>query len=789
MRQVFSPLPALLLAVFPLTAQAKSNPAHEHLRATIAITQAESDTLVPKVFRIPAQPLPDALHEFIRQSGMQVRAEGELPSVHSPGVIGRFTAPEALRRMVAGTGFSAEVVDAQTLALRPVSGAYELEPVEVVAPRPTSDAVISTATRTPTPLRDVPQAVTVVSQTLIADQAMLGLADVTRNVPGATMGQGEGNRDQLTMRGNNSTSTFFVDGMRDDVQYFRDLYNVERVEALMGPNALIFGRGTGGGVINRVSKEADWTPVRELTLQGGSYEARRGLVDVGQVVSEDVAFRFNGMYENSDRFRYDVNLERYGINPTMTFVLGERTRVTANYEHFSDYRTADRGIPSFEGGPVDTDPRLFFGDPVQSWSDASINVGTAALEHELSSTVQFRTRLLFGDYNKMYQNVFPGAVDSTGTTVELSGYNNRNDRNNLISQTDLIWRATTGRVNHTLLAGLELSRQVTHNLRNTGYFDNVTTTVTAPLEDPTISHPITFRPSETDANNRVLARTAGVYLQDQVTLTPHLQLIAGARLERFNLDFHNKRNGEDLERTDDLLSPRAGVVVKPVEPLSLYGSYSVSYLPSSGDQFSSLNATTETLEPEKFENYELGAKFDVARGVALTGAVYQLDRENTSAPDPVDPSRTVQTGSQRTRGIELGATGNVTSSWQVAAAYALQDAEITSRTSQAEPGAKVPVVPENTLSLWNRYQLHRQWGVGLGFTYQDDMFASIDNEVTLPSFTRFDAGVFFTLNDHLRGQINVENLFDEEYFSTSHNNNNISPGSPRAVRASMTAGF
>jgi catecholate siderophore receptor len=789
MRLVCLPLPALLLAFLPLAAHATSAPADEHPSATIVLIQAESDTLLPRVFRIPAQPLPDALQEFIRQSGMQVRAEGEVPAVHSPGVIGRFTAPEALRRMVAGTGLRAEVVDAETLALRPVSGAYELEPVEVVAPGATSDAVISTATRTPTPLRDVPQAVTVVGQSLIADQAMLGLADVTRNVPGVTMGQGEGNRDQLTMRGNNSTSTFFVDGMRDDVQYFRDLYNVERVEALKGPNALIFGRGTGGGVINRVSKEADWTPVRELTLQGGSYDARRGAVDVGQVVSENVAFRFNGMYENSDRFRYDVNLERYGINPTMTFVVGERTRITANYEHFSDYRTADRGVPSFEGGPVDTDIRLFFGDPVQSWSDASINVGSAALEHELSSTVQVRTRLMFGDYNKMYQNVFPGPVDSTGTTVSLSGYNNRNDRDNLISQTDLTWRATTGSVSHTLLAGLELGRQLSHNLRNTGYFDNVATTVSAPLDDPTISHPITFRPSETDANNRVLARSAGVYLQDQITLTPYLQLIAGARLERFDLDFHNNRDGEDLERVDDLLSPRAGVIVKPVEPLSLYGSYSVSYLPSSGDQFSSLTATTETLEPEKFENYELGAKFDLARGVALTGAVYQLDRDNTSAPDPVDPSRTVQTGSQRTRGIELGATGNVTREWQVAAAYALQDAEITSRTAQAEPGAKVPVVPENTLTLWNRYQLHRQWGVGLGFIYQDDMFASIDNEVTLPSFTRFDAGVFFTLNDNLRAQVNVENLFDEEYFVTSHNNNNISPGSPRAVRASMTAGF
>ncbi|HEY3492908.1 MAG TPA: TonB-dependent receptor, partial [Solirubrobacterales bacterium] len=305
----------------------------------------------------------------------------------------------------------------------------------------------------------------------------------------------------------------------------------------------------------------------------------------------------------------------------------------------------------------------------------------------------------------------------------------------------------------------------------------------------TISRPISFRPGETDADNRVRVHSAGVYLQDQMNLTPYLQLIAGARVERFDLTFRNFRNGDDLERSDDLLSPRAGVVVKPVEPLSLYGSYGVSYLPSSGDQFASLTATTETLEPEKFENFELGAKLDVAAGLSLTGAAYRLDRSNTSAPDPVDPSRTVQTGSQRTRGIEVGATGSLTPAWQVAAAYALQDAEITSRTAQAEPGAKVPVVPEHTLSLWNRYQLHRLWGVGFGVVYQDDMFASIDNTVTLPSFTRFDAGVFFTLNGHLRGQINVENLFDEEYFVTSHSNNNISPGSPRAVRASVTAGF
>ena len=766
--------------------------AQDHASAAIAIARAASDTTIRRTFRIPPQPLPAALEEFTRQSGLRVRADTEVPVVRSAGVVGRLTPTEALRRLVAGTGLVARAVDDETLAVQQESsGAYILDPVEVVAKRPAAnaDAVTSTATKTSTPLRDVPQAVTVVSRKLIADQGMESMADVARYVPGVTMGQGEGNRDQPTIRGNTSTSTFFVNGVRDDVQYFRDLYNVERVEGLKGANALIFGRGTGGGVINRVTKEAEWTPTREVTVQGGSYGTRRGAVDVGQGVSETVALRLNGMYENSDRFRHDVSIERYGINPAATFAVGADTRITADFEHFYDYRTADRGIPSFQGLPAATDARTFFGDPSQSWSDARIDVGTALIEHDVTPALQLRNRTVYGDYDKMYQNVFPGSVDSTGALVSISAYNSRNDRTNLFNQSELTYRAATGSVTHTLLGGIEVGRQVSRNLRNTGYFDGTETSVTTPLDHPTISRPITFRPGESDADNRVRATTLGVYLQDQVALTPYLQLIAGARLERFDLTFHNFRNGEDLDRRDDLVSPRAGLVVKPLEPLAFYGSYSVSYLPSSGDQFASLTATTETLEPEKFENYEVGAKLDVVTGLSLSAAAYQLDRTNTSAPDPVDPARTIQTGSQRTKGFEFGATGTLTPRWQVAAAYANQDGYITSLTSQAAPGAKVPLVPRNTFSLWNKYQLHRMWGIGIGAIYQDRTFAAVDNAVTLPSFTRFDAGAFFTLSRELRAQVNVENVFDKRYFLTSHSNNNISPGSPRAVRVSVTAGF
>ncbi len=653
-----------------------------------------------------------------------------------------------------------------------------------------SAAVIHSATKTPTLLRDVPQAVTVISRKQIADQSMQGMADAVRYIPGVTMGQGEGNRDQPTIRGNGSTAAFFVDGIRDDVQYFRDLYNVERVEGLKGANALIFGRGTGGGVLNRVTKSAQWAPLRELTLQGGSYGNRRGAMDVGQSLAENAAFRVNAMYENSDLYRHDVSIERYGFNPTVTILPGTQTRITAGYEHFKDDRTADRGIPSFAGAPLSSaGARTFFGDPAVSYSDALVNMGTASIEHTTGGGVTLRNTSLFADYDKVYQNVFPGSVDDAGTEVSLSAYNNVTKRRNLINQTEATYRVVTGGIAQTWLTGVSVGRQITDNLRRTGFFNDAETSVMAPVSSPTISLPVTFRPAEGDANNHSTTTTASLYAQNQIVLSRQWQAIVGLRYERFDINFFNARTSEALERNDDLLAPRAGLLFKPVEPVTFYTSYSVAALPSAGDQFSSLNATAETLEPEKFRNYELGAKWDIIDNLSVTSAVYRLDRTNTTAPDPNDPARVVQTGSQRTTGFEFGITGAVTPDWQIAGGYSNQEAEITSQTAAAPVGAKVAVVPRNTVSLWNRYSFGSMFGLGLGVIYQDEMFAAIDNTVTLPSFTRFDAAAFFTLNQHLRAQVNLENLFDTDYFITSHSNNNITPGSPRAVRVSMTTGF
>ncbi len=648
----------------------------------------------------------------------------------------------------------------------------------------------SSATKTDTPLRDVPQSVTVISRSVIADQRMTSMADASRYIPGVTMGQGEGNRDQPTIRGNNTTSGFFVNGFRDDVQYIRDLYNVERVEALKGANALIFGRGVGGGVLNRVTKVAEWTPTRELSLQGGSFGNRRTAVDVGQGISEAVALRLNGMYENSDLYRNEVSVERYGLNPTATIRLSPGTRVVASYEHFKDDRTADRGIPSFAGAPLSAvSPRTFFGDPSLSYSDAVVNVGSARIEHTTAGRVTLRNRSVFAEYDKTYQNVFPGAVNPAGTEVSISAYNSATQRRNLFNESEVTIPLVTGAIRQTLLGGFAIGRQITDNFRNTGYFNDSATSITAPISNPTVSVPITFRQSATDADNHSRATSLAFYGQSQVVLSRQWQAVVGARYEHFDVDFYNARTDEALSRTDDLVSPRAALLFKPVEAVTFYSSYSVSALPSSGDQFSSLTVTTETLKPEKFKNYEIGAKWDILDRLSVASAVYRLDRTNTTAPDPSDPTRLVQTGSQRTRGFELSVTGAVIPEWQIIGGYAHQDATITSRTAAAPEGARVPLVPRNTASLWNRYQLTPALGFGLGVIYQDEMYAAIDDAVTLPAFTRLDAAAYYSLSRHLRFQLNLENLFDREYYATAHSNDNITPGSPRAVRMTVVTGF
>lgn len=349
------------------------------------------------------------------------------------------------------------------------------------------------------------------------------------------------------------------------------------------------------------------------------------------------------------------------------------------------------------------------------------------------------------------------------------------------------------RFGHTILAGMELGRQVTDNFRKTGYFTSLgagVTTVSVPVSKPTTSLPLEFRQSASDADNHGIANIAALYVQDQITLTRRLQALAGIRYDRFRVDFRNNRSGAAFESNDGLVSPRLGLVYKPIEPVSLYASYSLSYLPRAGEQLSSLTLSNQSLDPEEFRNYELGAKWDVAKRLELAASVYRLDRGNVAVPDPVNPAVSTLVDGQRSEGVELSAAGYLTSTWSIVGAYAFQDGEILqSLSSTARAGAKLAQLPQHSASLWNKLEFSSAWGVGLGVIYRDAVFTSTDNSVMLPAFTRVDAALYYTFSQRLRAQVNVENLFDTEYYAYAHSNTNITPGSPRAVRVSWTTRF
>jgi catecholate siderophore receptor len=651
------------------------------------------------------------------------------------------------------------------------------------------------ATKTNTPLLDTPQSITIVTQEQIRDQNFQNLTDQLRYVPGIIPAQGESNRDQAIIRGQNTSADFFVNGMRDDVQYYRDLYNVQRVEVLKGPDSLIFGRGGGGGIINRVLKVADGLPVREIVAGGGQFGDKRVAVDVGDRLSDSAFLRLNGVFEDSGTFRQFGDLTRYGINPTATFLIDPQTTLQLSYEYFHDNRFPDRGIPSQFGRAYNyrDNIRTFFGNPDVNFTKVDANIATTTLDHLFDNGVQMHSQIRFADYDRYYQNTLPGsAVNNAGTAVSITGYRNDTPRTNYFSQNDFTYSFLTGDVKHTLLGGFELGLQEGTTFRQTAFFaPNFATSVVVNPLSPLTRAPVIFRNNgTTDANSRYNLNTAAVYAQDQIDLNPYVQIIGGLRYDYFNFTSTDQRTYVTNDRVDNLMSPRAGLVIKPLANLAFYGSYSVSYLPSSGDQIGAFSRGLVISKPEEFQNLEVGVKYDVNPALQLTFAAYNLDRRNQRLPDPNNPGFFILSGQTNTQGIEIGANGYVTDWWQIAGGYALTDARIESATSATiVKGNTVGLVPFNSISLWNKFAVTKEFSIGLGYIYQTHTFASSDNTVRLPGYNRFDLGLFYQINEFTRAQLNIENIFDRRYIYTADNNNNISPGAPRTIRAQVIVRF
>ena len=657
---------------------------------------------------------------------------------------------------------------------------------------------VATAVKTPTLLVNVPQSVSVVSAQQISEQALFSIADVMQYTPGVSIGLGEDHRDQVTIRGQNTTADFFVDGLRDDVQYFRPLYNLERVEILRGANALLFGRGGGGGVVNRVTKVAssaeDFT-----TLSAGidTFGAGSISVDTNKAIDANNAFRFNGVFDSIDNHRDFKDGERYAINPTYTWMANDDTTVVASYEYVNDDRLVDRGIPSLDGAPLEGYDDTYFGDPDFNNTTLEAHIARVRVDHALSQNWNLNGTVQFADYDKAYQNLYPVNFDADAGTVTLDGYRDTTTRENALVQLNLIGQFATGDISHTLLTGMEYGSQDTENARRDAFFaDSQDDQVSFVFSDPLVIPSMTLTDPVRDRASEVTFTSA--FVQDEIKLNDNWIVVAGLRYDNFDIDVVDSievANGAEdgnsgfLSSSDSQVSPRAGLIYKPAESVSIYASYSKSFLPRSGDQFLTLSLSSQALEAEEFENKEIGVKWNLSDSLSVTAAAFEVERENGTAQDPNNPEASILTGTE-TKGFEVQVVGKLSERWVINAGYSNLDGEEMGRIVDGTLANRdLAQLPEHMLTLWNQYEVNDKWRVALGVIYQSEQYASLNNTVELPDFVRVDAALYYDYSEDVKIQLNVENLFDEDYFPSAHNDNNIATGEPLNARLSLQYKF
>ncbi len=656
------------------------------------------------------------------------------------------------------------------------------------------------ALKTPTPILDVPQSLSIVSAEDIRARGFNSIGEVINYLPGVTTSQGEGHRDAVVYRGVRSTADFYIDGVRDDVQYFRPLYNLEQVEVLRGPNALLFGRGGTGGVLNRVTKKAQLDESFTASqVSADSLGEVGGQIDTNVVINETTAFRVNAMLESLDNHRDFYDGERLGINPTLRIEAGD-SRFDLSYEYIDHQRFIDRGIPTGSNGrPVEAFQDIVFGDADVNTTELKAHLWRAAVQHTFSDTLKGNLSAFYGDYDKLYQNFYASSYnqDASPSVVTLDGYVDTTTRENTILSGNLVGELETGGLEHTLLAGVEFISTKSNQDRWNTFWD----TTQDDKEVFTISGNlgvlggsginalgnVATNRFDQDINDdtRVSIDVTSLYLQDEIELTDHFRLVAGLRYDSFDIDVLNVVADDVRSRKDSEVSPRLGLVYKPIEALSIYASYSESFLPRSGEQFANINGNNDNLGPNTFGNREVGIKYDFELGLSFTAAMFEIEQRSPQVADN-DPA-TLDVIESQIDGFELQLQGRVNDVWTVSAGYSALDGEQVNR--QGPTGLTPRELPDSMFSIWNQFAVSERLDIGLGLTHQSESFINNSNTAVLPSYTRVDAAVSYEWSPATRIQLNIENATDELYFPNAHSTHQASVGAPINLRLSINTTF
>ena len=663
---------------------------------------------------------------------------------------------------------------------------YEIEEVIVEGKILHSDKVL--ALKTPVPIINVPQSLSIFTEKNLKNQGLREISDIVKYTPGVNSSQGEGHRDSVVFRGVRSTADFFLDGLRDDVQYYRSFYNIEQVEILRGPNALLFGRGGTGGIINRVTKKAELgSKFGSVDFAFDSFGASDITLDYNVNTNSDSAFRFMMHVDSLENHRDHYDGDRLGINPTYTRKLSDKTTIDLSYEYIDHERFIDRGIPTINGRPDRSLKDVVFGGADVNTTTVEASIFRGNLTHEISDTSKAIFTIQSSDFEKMYRNYYASGYD--GTLVTMDGYFDPTERQNLIISSNFVNELQIGNAVHTILVGAEMIDTENENFRYNTFWsttsdDNEIFNITRPMNFGINSAGvITTNDFAADLNNQTTSdiEVTSLYIQDQIDLSERWKFMIGGRVDNFDITVVDIKDGSSQSRDDSEFSPRGGIIFKARENMSMYWSYSESFLPRSGEQYKKLDANAARLDPDVFENSEFGLKWDISDALSMT--LSKFDSKQVRASYDNDTGESAEIRGTEVDGVELEIKGKVHEKLYVAFGYTNLNGETTS-------GGKPRELPGHTLSLWAMYDLSDNFGYAIGVTQQGESNIKDNNSaLVLPGYSRIDFAAFYNLSSDVTVRLNVENLTDKLYFPHSHSTHQASVGEPLNARLSITKKF
>jgi catecholate siderophore receptor len=670
----------------------------------------------------------------------------------------------------------------------------------------------SSATKSDIALLDLPQTINVVPRDLFVLQGARSIEDVLLNVAGVSPSVGDGQRDQVYIRGFSAQYDQYLDGVRDEAMYFRDLSNIDRVEVLEGPSAVLYGHGSAGGIVDRISRLPTATPIGAVDVAYGSWDERRTELDsAGPLGSPSFTYRFDAACEDSGGFCDQYFLQRYHLSPSVAWNATPDTKVLVQIDYLNDLRLDDLGIPALVGPPGSGFPGIapdvpigsYYGSPDSFDKDyvrAAVDTVTMTLDHEFSPDVDLHEVFRSEHYTLDRNNMLPTGVylPSGGTyTGDLdSVWVKRSQRhilrfeNDLFNQLELSWKFRSAGMDHNVLLGLEVGRQSA---------DSNSKQLNAPavaLVDPVLTYVTagTAPASVTAAAAR--ADTAGLYLQDRITISRHWKALAGIRADYYEVSQQNKVSPfNQIESLNRTVSPRVGIVYEPDRYLSFYGTVSQSFSPAAGDGISTA-ATTAALAPLKATNFEVGVKESLlGDSLSATVAVFQLTRDITETSAATNLTTTA--GQQRSRGVDLVLAGRITARWSVSASYELLDPVIVNGGLDSGGillDGKIPsLVPRNSASFYTTFDVGHGFGIGGGTVSMGGRFTSNDDSVTLPAFTVVNAVAYYR-HSNWEARLNLNNVLNHRYLitageGTDYTGQTVMPGAPINAAGSVTWHF